>query len=146
MTQQAIRKVLQLMETFRLVVKVGEMGHVEDEKERNGRPAESFKGRSKRKKKIFDLWLAGWTQQEIADEVGVSCQEADKQIASFATGGEPAVYGKTDQNAANRKPILTRSPEHVQLVAAVDGSNSLTTSWRASNAVGERNNYHHSSK
>lgn len=54
-----------------------------------------------RNKRIFDLWLACWTQHEIATELDCSQQEADKQIKSFTTDGNSAVYGKTQQAAAD---------------------------------------------
>ncbi len=53
-----------------------------------------------RNRRIFDLWLAGWTQQEIADEVSCSRQEATKQIEGFATDGNSAIYGKSHRSAA----------------------------------------------
>lgn len=36
-----------------------------------------------RNRKIFDLWLAGWTQQEIADEVGVTKDTVCQITAEF---------------------------------------------------------------
>ena len=49
-----------------------------------------------RNRRIFDLWLACWTQQEIADEVGVDQAE----IARFMKNGKFADLHKTDQSGA----------------------------------------------
>lgn len=53
-----------------------------------------------RNRRIFELWLACWTQKEIADECDCSQQEVDKQIKSFTTDGTSAIYGKTQRAAA----------------------------------------------
>ena len=50
-----------------------------------------------RNKRIFDLWLACWTQQEIADEVGISRKEVER---SLGQNGELAELSKPDQSAA----------------------------------------------
>lgn len=54
-----------------------------------------------RDRRIFELWLACWTQQEIAEELDCSQQEVTKQIETFTTNGNSAVYGKTQQAAAD---------------------------------------------
>ena len=50
-----------------------------------------------RKQRIFDLWLAGWTQQEIADAVGVPQKEVDRSLSQF---GSVSDLTKTQQSAA----------------------------------------------
>ena len=50
-----------------------------------------------RDRQIFDLWLACHTQQEIADEVGLSQSEVDRCFTQF---GNIAILGKTDQSSA----------------------------------------------
>ncbi|MCO8125549.1 hypothetical protein NHH03_27670 [Stieleria sp. TO1_6] len=52
-----------------------------------------------RKQKIFDLWLAGYSQSEIARLVGLSQPE----IAKVIPNGNIAELNKTDQNAANHE-------------------------------------------
>jgi DNA-binding XRE family transcriptional regulator len=54
--------------------------------------------KEQRKQRIFDLWLAGWTQQEIADAVGVPRQSLDE---TFAENGNIANLGKSQQSAAD---------------------------------------------
>jgi hypothetical protein len=49
-----------------------------------------------RDKKIFELWLACWTQQEIADEVGTTQAEIAKSIPN----GNPAELNKSDRSSA----------------------------------------------
>lgn len=49
-----------------------------------------------RDRRIFDLWLACWTQQEIADEVGVTQAEIAKSIPN----GDLAILNKSDRAAA----------------------------------------------
>lgn len=49
-----------------------------------------------RDRRIFDLWLACWTQQEIADEVGVTQAEIAKSIPN----GDLAELNKSDRAAA----------------------------------------------
>ena len=53
-----------------------------------------------RNKRIFDLWLACHTQQEIADDVGVPQNTLSE---SFIENGKVANLDKTDQNAANHE-------------------------------------------
>jgi hypothetical protein len=45
----------------------------------------------------FDLWLACWTQEEIAEDVG--CTQAE--IAKSIPNGELAILNKTQQAAAD---------------------------------------------
>ncbi len=47
-----------------------------------------------RNKRIFDLWLACWTQQEIADAVGMDRDSINKSFGDF---GKVADLPKTDQ-------------------------------------------------
>jgi hypothetical protein len=49
-------------------------------------------------KRIFDLWLACYTQQEIADAVGIPQQTV---ASSFTEFGDIAKLGKTQQADAN---------------------------------------------
>ncbi len=53
-----------------------------------------------RNRKIFDLWLAGWTQQEIADAVGIKQDTIKDSLRDF---GNIARFPKTKQNAANHE-------------------------------------------
>jgi transcriptional regulator with XRE-family HTH domain len=59
-----------------------------------------------RKKRIFELWLAGWTQEEIAAAVGVerATLSTDK---SFAEIGNVAKLSKTEQAAAEHATDFT---------------------------------------
>ena len=50
-----------------------------------------------RNRRIFDLWLACWTQQEIADEVGLSQPQIKELCDSFIDIGKLA---KTDKATA----------------------------------------------
>lgn len=52
-----------------------------------------------RKQRIFDLWLAGWSQSEIADAVGLTQGE----IGTFANFADSGKIGKSAQNAANHE-------------------------------------------
>jgi DNA-binding XRE family transcriptional regulator len=52
-----------------------------------------------RKQRIFDLWLAGWTQQEIADAVGVDVKSR-AFTDTFLQFGNVASLQKTQQSAA----------------------------------------------
>jgi hypothetical protein len=51
-----------------------------------------------REKRIFDLWLACWTQQEIANAVGVPKKTVDDQIASL---GDSVLQNQSAQSLAN---------------------------------------------
>lgn len=60
----------------------------------------------------FELWLAGWTQQEIADAVGSKVQAVNESLSGFGNiaeigksipNGNIAELNKTDQNAANHE-------------------------------------------
>ena len=53
--------------------------------------------REARNKRIFDLWLACWTQQEIAVDVGLTQAEIAKSIPN----GDIAEMNKTDRAAAD---------------------------------------------
>lgn len=53
-----------------------------------------------RNRRIFDLWLACWTQQEIAEAVGAPQKTIDDVIASFSENGKPANLAKSDRAAA----------------------------------------------
>ncbi len=46
------------------------------------------------------LFLRCYTQQEIADDVGVSQKEADRTLASFSQYGESSILTKTQRAAA----------------------------------------------
>jgi len=50
-----------------------------------------------RNRRIFDLWLAGWTQQEIADAVGMKADSLKDIVRDF---GDIAEIPKPDQSAA----------------------------------------------
>ncbi|MEX0727743.1 MAG: hypothetical protein WD065_15810, partial [Planctomycetaceae bacterium] len=50
-----------------------------------------------RDKRIFDLWLACWTQQEIADEVGLTNQQVSQITADLPEVGK---LNKPDKAAA----------------------------------------------
>lgn len=52
-----------------------------------------------RNRRIFELWLAGWTQQEIADEVGMK-RETLATEPSFVEIGNLANLNKPDQSSA----------------------------------------------
>jgi len=52
---------------------------------------------ARRNRRIFDLWLAGWTQQEIADEVGLTNQQVSQITADLPEIGK---LSKPDQSAA----------------------------------------------
>jgi len=47
---------------------------------------------------MYDLWMACWTIEEIAEEVGSSKSDIDRCISQF---GDFAVLGKTHQAAAD---------------------------------------------
>lgn len=53
-----------------------------------------------RNKRIFDLWLACWTQQEIADELGCPRKTVDDVIATFGENGRTAILAKSELAAA----------------------------------------------
>jgi DNA-binding CsgD family transcriptional regulator len=57
----------------------------------------------KRSEKIFELWLAGHTQQEIADAVGCTVQPVYNEIESF--------FGKVPENYSKQthKPDFSES-------------------------------------
>ena len=54
-----------------------------------------------RDKKIFDLWLACHTQQQIANELSVPRQTVDDVLCTFAENGKPANIGKSELAAAD---------------------------------------------
>ena len=54
-----------------------------------------------RDRRIFDLWLACWTQEEIAREVGCEQKEASRCVEGFSQFGESAVLTKTHRAAAD---------------------------------------------
>lgn len=54
--------------------------------------------KEQRKQKIFDFWLAGWTQQEIADAIGVDRKDVERSLGQF---GNIAEMSKTQQSAAD---------------------------------------------
>ena len=56
-----------------------------------------------RDKRIFDLWLACYTQQEIANAVGIGQAEVAKSIPN----GELAELNKTDQSSAEHATDFT---------------------------------------
>ena len=51
--------------------------------------------RKERKDSILDLWLPFHTQQEIADDVGLSRQAIDKELATIATFGSASKSGNS---------------------------------------------------
>ncbi len=51
-----------------------------------------------RNKRIFDLWLAGWTQREIAAAVGIIRKDVER---SLGQNGNLSKLSKTQQSAAN---------------------------------------------
>jgi len=51
-----------------------------------------------RDKRIFDLWLACWTQEEIAKEVGCSQQATADIVKTFTGNGKVADSGKVDDS------------------------------------------------
>jgi transcriptional regulator with XRE-family HTH domain len=53
--------------------------------------------KEQRKQRIFDLWLAGWSQSEIADAVGLTQGEIAKSIPN----GDIAELNKSQQSAAD---------------------------------------------
>jgi transcriptional regulator with XRE-family HTH domain len=53
--------------------------------------------KEQRKQRIFDLWLAGWSQSEIAEAVGLTQGEIAKNIPN----GNIAELNKTQQSAAD---------------------------------------------
>lgn len=53
-----------------------------------------------RNRRIFELWLAGWTQQEIGEEVGCPRKTVDDVVVTFGENGNIANLAKTDQSAA----------------------------------------------
>lgn len=60
--------------------------------------------KSRRNAKIFDLWLACHTQQEIADAVGGARKTVDDQIASF---GETVLQNQTAKTRADHAVDFT---------------------------------------
>jgi|19_taG_2_1085344.scaffolds.fasta_scaffold29919_2 transposase len=56
-----------------------------------------------RKERIFSMWLAGYTQQEIAADAGMPRKTVADEIASYGENGSLANLAKTDQNAANHE-------------------------------------------
>lgn len=53
-----------------------------------------------RNKRIFEMWLACYTQQEIADALGCDRVEVTRLIDSFVHNGESSVLNKTEVAAA----------------------------------------------
>ena len=53
-----------------------------------------------RNRRIFELWLACWTQNAIADEVGCPQKTVDDAIRTFSENGKPANLAKREQAAA----------------------------------------------
>lgn len=53
-----------------------------------------------RNRRIFELWLACWTQQEIAEAVGAEQKDISRTIEGFSQFGESAVLSKSDRAAA----------------------------------------------
>lgn len=51
--------------------------------------------REERKQRIFDLWLACYTQQEIAEAVGTSRESIDDEIQTFGNFGNASVSTKS---------------------------------------------------
>jgi hypothetical protein len=57
-----------------------------------------------RDKRIFDLWLECYTQQEIAEAIGIPRKTVDD---TFGESGEIAKLAKTDQSAAEHATDFT---------------------------------------
>lgn len=60
-----------------------------------------------RDRRIFDLWLACWTQDEIAEAVGVDQKYVDRTLHGFSQFGESAVLTKNDRAAAEHAVDFT---------------------------------------
>jgi len=71
-----------------------------------------------RNKRIFDLWLACWTQQEIADAVGITKQAVDLVCQEMANLPK---LDKLDQSSADHATDF-QTPTN----------GSLIFGWRAS--------------
>jgi predicted transcriptional regulator len=54
-----------------------------------------------RDRRIFELWLACHTQQEIAEELGCPQQTVADLMKTFTENGRSAFFGKTQQAAAD---------------------------------------------
>jgi hypothetical protein len=54
-----------------------------------------------RNKRIFDLWLACWTQEEIAEELSTPQKSVDDVIKTFSENGKPANLAKSDRAVAD---------------------------------------------
>lgn len=57
--------------------------------------------KEQRKQRIFDLWLAGWTQQEIADSIGCDRLEVTRETDTYIPNGDIAELNKTQQSASD---------------------------------------------
>lgn len=60
-----------------------------------------------RDRRIFDLWLACWTQEEIAAAVGAPQKSVDDVIKGFSENGRPANLAKSDLAAAEHATDFT---------------------------------------
>lgn len=54
-----------------------------------------------RDKKIFELWLACWSIEDIATETGASKSDVDRVVSGFSQNGKSAVLGKSEVAAAD---------------------------------------------
>jgi hypothetical protein len=63
--------------------------------------------REARDRKIFDLWLADWTLEEVASATNASKSDVDRLVSSFSQNGGSAVLGKTQQAAAEHATDFT---------------------------------------
>lgn len=53
-----------------------------------------------RDKRIFDMWLACYTIEDIAEETSASKSDVDRVVKSFSQNGDIAELGKSDQASA----------------------------------------------
>ena len=82
-----------------------------------------------RKERIFSMWLAGYTQQEIADDVGMSKPEVNGVCSETA---DLPNLNKHDQNAANHEtdfdpPIYNVWKQQSKTAGASHFGNSATS-------------------
>jgi len=64
--------------------------------------------REERKQQIFELYMDCWTQQEIAERIGMARQSVTDIVKSFAENGNASDFGQSldfDRDADFKKPI-----------------------------------------
>ena len=66
-----------------------------------------------RNRRIFDLWLACWTLEEIAAATDASKSDVDRVVSSFSQNGESSILGKTELASADHATDFT-PPKFVQ--------------------------------